>query len=171
MAHTPVGHDKLFSSLANCASLHARASAANASIVRSSGRAVGSMPAFSSSASPPSVFKLWRSILRRWPKAAAVTVSRSASSAGASGSAQRLQPHDRRGHRGRRHKGAAVDVEQDFGLGPPPRQHRKPAIMLAAGPGGDALGHFRWNIRVRLAQSGGHAVGVSHLIKRAVPTL
>ena len=40
------------------------------------------------SASGTSVFRLWRSILRRWPKAAAVTVSRSFKAQGARGSAK-----------------------------------------------------------------------------------
>ena len=53
----------------------------------------------------------------------------------------------------------------------PCRQHRQPAIMFAARLGGDALGDFRWNIRVRLAQSGGQLSAVSHLISSAVPTL
>ena len=64
----------------------------------------------------PAAFRLWRSILRRWPKAAAVIVSRSCQVRRRHRLGQRLQPHDGRGDRRRRHKGAAVDIEQDFGL-------------------------------------------------------
>ena len=59
----------------------------NCCTVSVSARAVGSTPAASQSAiaSPPRDFRLCRSILRRWPKAAAVTRSSVARLAGASG--------------------------------------------------------------------------------------
>src|SRR5688572_16458644 len=58
---------------------NARASATKPSTGMSSARAVGAMPAASSSASGsgPSVLRLWRNILRRCPNAAAVTRSSS----------------------------------------------------------------------------------------------
>ncbi len=64
-----------------------RASAQNSGTVSSSARAVGSTPAAAHSAAgstSPSVFRLARSILRRWPKAAAVMRSRSSKRQGAS---------------------------------------------------------------------------------------
>ena len=47
-----------------------------------SARASGDRPAASQSVAPPRTFKLERSILRRWPKAAAVTFCRASSRAG-----------------------------------------------------------------------------------------
>src|SRR5712691_4876259 len=64
----------------------ARARAQKSATDSSSARAVGTMPARASrgSTGTPSVLRLERSILRRWPKAAAVTRSRTGFAAGAS---------------------------------------------------------------------------------------
>src|SRR5690606_10890293 len=53
-----------------------RDNATNSSTLRVSARRVGSISACCSSASPPSDFRLCRSIFRRWPKAASVTFAR-----------------------------------------------------------------------------------------------
>ena len=59
-----------------------RASASNSAIDSVSARRVGRMPACSSKASPPRSRRLLRSILRRWPNAAAVTRSNAGQGAG-----------------------------------------------------------------------------------------
>ena len=88
-----------------------------------------------------SVFRLCRSILRRWPKAASVT--RRQHHAGRTARASARHKFDqRRGHLRRRHECRRRNVEQDFRLRPPLRQHREPAIGLAAGLRDEALRHF-----------------------------
>ena len=109
----------------------------------SSARAVGSSPAAASSAgtSAPSERRLWRSILRRWPKAACVTRSRSARSHG-SGAGARHQTHHRGCDFRRRHEGRRLDVEQDARLAAPLRQHRQASVALRCRRGDDAFGDF-----------------------------
>ena len=123
-------------------------------------------------ASLPSDFRLWRSILRRWPKAASVTRC-SARESQASGCARGIELDHRRRHLRRRHEGARRDVEQDARLAAPADQHRQPAVALGAGlrhePLGDlALEHQHQPVvpgRPRLAgqpgdqQRGGDVVG------------
>ena len=122
--------------------LNALASAANCATSSCSGRAVGSMPAFSSSASPPRGFRLWRSILRRWPKAAAVTVSSFFKSAGATGSGNGSSRTMEEVTEGGGTKALRFTSNRIFACVRHGRQHRQPAIMFAAGLGGDALGDF-----------------------------
>ena len=97
------------------------------------------MPTLPSSASPPSAFRLWRSILRRWPKAASVTRPSLRTSAG-SGVCARHQMHHRRRHLRRRREGLRRHVEGDPRLGAPAGEHAQPAVGVAAGRGDDALG-------------------------------
>ena len=82
--------------------------------------------------------RLERSILRRWPKAAAVTRSSVAFDAGRERRGARTDRDDARGDLGRRHEGARRHVEQDARLGQPLHQHRKPAIGFAARRRGEA---------------------------------
>ena len=56
------------------------------------------------------------------------------------GSCARHKLHQRRRHLRRRHEGRGRDVEQDFRLRAPARQHREPAVGLRAGLRHDALG-------------------------------
>ena len=95
----------------------ARVSATKPSTGTVSARAVGSIPAAASSGSgsTPSDLRLWRSILRRWPKAACVTRCSVAAIAG-----EWLHARDKLDQRGRdlgrRHEGRRRDVEQDARL-------------------------------------------------------
>ena len=59
--------------------------------------------------------RLWRSILRRWPKAARVIASRASTRQGG-GAAPRQQLDDARRHLRRRHEGRGRHVEQDARL-------------------------------------------------------
>ena len=123
-------------------SQRARASATNPSTGISSARAVGSMPAAASSGSgsAPSVRRLWRSILRRWPNAASVTRSSSAAVARQrrrrAGSARTTDDVTFGGGT----KADGCMSNRIFGSRAPAGQHRQPAIGLAAGRGDDALG-------------------------------
>src|SRR5262249_7950955 len=76
----PVGDERLADQPGHATPRSAswRASATKPSTAISSARAVSAMPAAASSGfgSTPSVRRLWRSIFRRWPKAASVTRSR-----------------------------------------------------------------------------------------------
>ena len=121
----------------------ARASATKPSTGISSARAVGSIAAASSSAdvSAPSDFRLWRSILRRWPNAASVTRSSARRSQGR-GLARGTTLDQRRCDLGRRHESATGDIEQDARLAAPADQNGKPSVALGAGRGDDALGHL-----------------------------
>ena len=106
----------------------ASARAANSSMDSSSARLVSAMPAAASSpaGSPPSARRLWRSILRRWPKAAAVDPfqqGRLGRRPAASG--ERHQLHDARGHLGRRGEGARRNIEQPRDLAAPLGRHRR----------------------------------------------
>ena len=89
----------------------------------------------------PSVCRLWRSILRRWPNAASVTRS-SRRGSQASGSARGTSSHHRRCHFGRRHEGAGATSNRIFASRAPAGQHGQPAVALAAGRGDDAFGHL-----------------------------
>src|SRR5262249_37127793 len=110
----------------------ARASAQNSAIDNSSARAVGATPAVARSGSTgtPNVLRLQRSILRRWPKAAAGARSSGPLSAPARGSRRRARraPPDARCNFGRRDKGARCDIEQDLRLAQPLDEHREPPI-------------------------------------------
>ena len=86
-------------------------------------------------------FTLWRSILRRWPNAAAVRRSRTGGSM-PSGSAIGRKWTIAEATLGGGREGAAVDGERDPRLAPPLRGNRKPAIMLVAGARDDPLGDF-----------------------------
>ena len=101
----------------------------------SSARALGSMPSPSSRASLSGVIcrSDERSILRLWPKAAAVTFSSAEIS---QGGLRRLARHelDQSGiDLGPRREGAAGKREQDARRGAPLRKHGKPPVILAAG--------------------------------------
>ena len=87
----------------------------------------------------PSDFRLARSILRRWPNAAAVTRSSARRSQGR-GVARGIELHHRRRDLRRRHEGRGRDVEQDLRLRAPAGQHREAAVGLRAGLRDDALG-------------------------------
>ena len=103
------------------------------------GRSARSRPRrAAASGSRPSDFRLWRSILRRWPKAASVTFCSAMRFAGQRRAA-RNQLDQRRRHLGRRHERGRRDVEQDARLGAPAGQHRQPAVGLRAGRRGDAF--------------------------------
>ena len=52
------------------------------------------------------------------------------------------QPHHRRGDLGLRHEGGGRNVEQDFRLGAPVREHAEPPIGLVILARDDALGHL-----------------------------
>ena len=100
------------------------------------------------------LLRLERSILRRWPKAAAVTRS-SVVTSQAGSRAARNELHDGRGDLGRRREGAPVDVEELARVGTPLAEDRKPAIGLAARRGDDALGHFLLEHQVSEENQGG----------------
>ena len=89
--------------------------------------------------SSPSDFRLARSILRRWPKAAAVTRSSARRSQGR-GSARGTSCTSDDVTFGGGTNADGRDVEQDLRLRAPARQHREAAIGLRAGLGDDALG-------------------------------
>ena len=120
--------------------------------------------------STPSVFRLCRSILRRWPKAASVTRCSATASHG-SGSGARHQPHHRRRHLGRRHESLRRNVEQDLGLGAPAGQHGEPAIGSSPTRAHDALGDFALEHQHHHSYQGGHGSVVSQPISSAVPIL
>ena len=119
-----------------------RASATKPSTGISSARAVGAMPAAASSASgsTPSDFRLWRSILRRWPKAASVTrcsARRSQGSGVARGARARTSDEVTLG--GGTKAEAAMSNRMRASRAPA-GEHREPAVGLGAGRRGDALG-------------------------------
>ena len=107
-----------------------RASATNRSTDNSSARAVASRSAAASKAgtSTPSERRLWRSILRRWPKAACVTLSSSCGRRAAARAWHRSTSEDLTFGGGTKRRG--VDVEQDARLAAPLRQHRQASVAL-----------------------------------------
>ena len=108
-----------------------------------SARRVGSTCAAAASraGSAGNDFRLWRSILRRWPNAAAVTCSSRRRSHGLRRLA-RYQPHHRRGDLGLRHERRGRDVEQDFGFRAPVREHAEPPVSLLVLARDDAHRHL-----------------------------
>ena len=122
------------------------------------------MPAAASSGSgsAPSDFRLWRSILRRWPNAAAVTRSSSARSQ-ASGSARGTSSTTDEVTFGGGTKADGCDVEQDLRLAcasrPAPTAGR--SCLL---PGGATMrsATSRWNISTSRSNHGGQGSVVSH---------
>ena len=119
-------------------------------------------------ASTPSDFRLWRSILRRWPKAASVT--RCSAPANRRAAARpRHQPHHRRGDLRRRHEGRRRHVEQDLGLGAPAGEHRR-AGRRSSSPGAATMrsATSRWNISISLSYQGGQGSAVSQSTSSAV---
>ncbi len=107
-----------------------------------SARRAESIPNWASPSSAPGMpFKLWRSILRRCPKAAAVSRSRIEGSM-PSGSAAGRRWTIAEATLGGGGKGAAVNRERDAGLGAPLRRDRQAAVMVAVGARHDPLGDF-----------------------------
>ena len=112
-----------------------------------------------------------RSILRRWPKAAAVSRS-SVAAATPVGLRRRHDVDDRRHHLGRRHEGASGGPSSPArratatGRAPPAGHRRRcpaPATIRSA--------TSCWNIRVSDVHQGGQASPPSQRTSRAVPTL
>ena len=102
----------------------------------------------------PSACRLGRSILRRWPKAAAVTRSSARGSAGASGAARGTSATTRRGRpwAAARRRAAAMSNSRCASPAPlrqRPRAGRRPSCAGAARRGARATSF--WNIRVRLS--------------------
>ena len=77
-----------------------------------------------------SAFRLWRSILRRWPKAAFATCDNSFGSQG-SGEGFGNELHHRGGDLGRRRESRGREIEQDARARPPAAEHGEPAIIGA----------------------------------------
>ena len=117
------------------------------------------------------LFRLCRSILRRWPKAACVTRSRSLARQG-EGRGARPEVNHRRGHLRRRHESRGRHVEDHLGLAcaSPPAQRavhrprrRRAATMRSA--------TSRWNIRVMLSYQGGQGSALSQPMRSGVAML
>ena len=149
-----------------------RAIATKSSTASVSARRSGSMPSVASASSAPGrPFSARRSILRRWPKAAAVSRS-SVAALDALGLRAGHDVDDRRHHLGRRHEGGAVDLHRQLRRRAPLGEHRQPAI----GAGCPAAATIRsatscWNIRVSDVHQGGQASPPSQRTSKAVPTL
>ena len=124
----------------------------------------------SAGTSTPSERRLWRSILRRCPKAACVTPSRSWRSQG-SGAARGSEAHHRRGDFRRRHEGGRIYVEQNAGFAAPLRQHRKPPVAFRAGRGDDAFGDFALEHQDRGVVPGRPRLGADQQTSSAVAML
>ena len=111
----------------------------------SSARTVGAMPAAASSASvsPPSDFRLARSILRRWPKAAAVTRSSVATGSRRPGRGARHEPTTLDVTLGGGTKARGRHVEQDrrarSAIAPAPTAGHRPSLPRLRD---EALGHL-----------------------------
>ena len=133
----------------------------------------GSMPsAASASSAPARPFRLWRSILRRWPKAAAVSALERRRASTPSGAARRARC-------GRPPTSPWAAARRRSG-GPSSRSARRCATGRARRGGRRrrcrASATIRsatscWNIRVSEAHQGGQASPPSQRTSRAVPTL
>ena len=99
-------------------------------------------PSRSSPRAAAKPFSDWRSILRRWPKAAWVSAREHAGVA----RVRRLPGHefdDARDDLGRRREGGRGDVEQNARAGAPAGEHREPPVVRPLGRGGcDAQRHL-----------------------------
>ena len=138
----------------------------------SSARAVGLKPAAERSAeeSAPSERRLWRSILRRWPNAACVTLSRSSRSHGSgSGRGGRCKSEDC--HLRRWHKGGRIYVRKNPRFAAPLDKYRKPPVALRARRATMRSATSRWNMRIAASYQGGHGSTLSQDTSRAVAML
>ena len=107
-------------------------------------RSVGAMPAAASrgSGSAAASFRLWRSILRRWPKAAAVTAPSVLTEQAGDGCSIGANSTTAEATVGGGVKASGFTVNSRRGPRAPLGDHRQPPVGLDAGRGDDALGHL-----------------------------
>ena len=126
--HHPDDIARLLTAL--CQQSSDRASRSNSATVSVSARRSAAMSAARSRLSPPSAFSAPRSILRRWPKAAAVSRSMRAEQRRAGLLGMRDEADHGGPHLGRRHEGAGRHAQQQRARGSatapaPPAGHRQ----------------------------------------------